>query len=115
MTHNFWTKLDGILIKSEKIIDRPKGSAHPKYPALIYPLDYGFLENTKSSDGNEIDIWIGSLEEKYLDAILCTVDILKNDTEIKLLLGCTIDEKNEILEFHNNSEYMSAILIERNK
>lgn len=24
-------------------IDRPKGTAHPHYPEIIYPIDYGFL------------------------------------------------------------------------
>ncbi len=37
-------------------------------------LDYGFLENTTVSDGQEVDIWIGSLNKKRATAILCTRD-----------------------------------------
>jgi inorganic pyrophosphatase len=38
---------------------------------------------------------------------------MKRDSEIKLLIGCTLEEKRIILDFHNNSEYMKGILIER--
>lgn len=110
---NFWEKLVTIFENSEIIIDRPKGSVHPKYPSIVYPLDYGYLKGTKSGDGNEIDVWSGSLPARNIDYVIATVDILKSDVEIKLLCGCTIEEKDLILEFHNSSEYMSAIIIEK--
>ncbi|HET6419823.1 MAG TPA: hypothetical protein VFG19_06695 [Geobacteraceae bacterium] len=69
--------------------------------------------NKPHGDGNEVDVWRGSNSEARLDAVLCTVDILKRDAEVKLLLGCTEREKTAILDFHNASEYMAAVLIER--
>jgi len=33
------------------LLDRPKGTVHPRYPDLIYPLDYGYLENTFAGMG----------------------------------------------------------------
>lgn len=39
-------------------IDRPMGSSHPKYPNLIYSVNYGFVPNTISGDGEEIDCYI---------------------------------------------------------
>jgi inorganic pyrophosphatase len=110
---NFWDKIDHILMTSEIVIDRPKGSKHPKYPDFIYPLDYGYLKGTTSSDGAEIDIWRGTQDEVTTEAIVCTVDVKKNDTEMKILVGCTDDEMMMILNFHNSSDYMAAILIER--
>ena len=109
---NFWKKIDKLYKKSKIIIDRPKGSKHPKFKKLIYPVDYGYLKNTKSMDGNGIDIWIGTNNKKIVDTVLCIVDLLKNDSEIKLLLSCTNYEKELIYKFHNN-KYMSAILIKR--
>lgn len=109
---NFWEKLVYLLHNATVIIDRPKGSCHPRYSSVIYPLDYGYLDGTTAADGNGIDVWRGSLPEAHLDAIVCTVDILKRDTEIKLLLGCTDQEKESILRFHQN-QYMSAIIIEK--
>lgn len=58
---NFWLQLNTLLKKSEIVIERSKNTAHPKYPTfIIYPVDYGFLKEIKASDGNEIDIWVGS-------------------------------------------------------
>jgi len=36
----FWNAVDELVNNSEIVIDRPKGTAHPKYPNLIYEVDY---------------------------------------------------------------------------
>ena len=109
----FWKMLDFLVENNKLVIDRKKGSAHPKYPKMIYPADYGFLEGTSSMDGGGIDVWLGTDSAKKLDAVICTVDIIKNDSEIKFLIGCTAEEKDIILDFHNNSRYMKGIIINR--
>ena len=68
------------------------------------------IKNTSGGDGNEIDVWRGSLGKKVLNAIACTVDILKRDTEIKLIVGCS-DHEIEIIKRFYTSEYMSAIIL----
>ena len=108
----FWQALDELIRTSEIVIDRPRGSAHPRYPEMIYPVDYGYLKGSTSMDGQGIDVWRGS-GEKRIDAIICTVDLLKRDSEIKLLIGCTEEEKQLIYELHNDSEYMKGVLIRR--
>ena len=100
-------------MQSEIVIDRPKGSAHPRYPHMIYPLDYGYLKDTSAMDGNGIDVWLGSDSSRRIDAIICTVDLVKRDSEIKLLIGCTEEEKQLALKKHNDSQYMKGILIRR--
>lgn len=45
---DFWRNLDELVRQSKIIIDRPKGTAHPKFPDFIYKVDYGYLENTSS-------------------------------------------------------------------
>ena len=72
----FWQEMNQLAASNPMVIDRPKGSAHPRYPQLIYPFDYGYLENTTASDGSGIDVWIGSLHKKVLTGILCTFDTL---------------------------------------
>lgn len=113
MNNDFWTALDTLVLASEIIIDRPKNSAHPRYPDMIYPADYGYLKNTASMDGDGIDVWLGSEPAKSIDAIMCIVDLVKRDSEIKILIGCTEEEKHIIYDFHNDSEYMKGILIRR--
>ena len=113
MNNEFWQAIDSLASSGKIVIDRPKGSRHPKYPDCIYPVDYGYLENTTSMDGGGIDVWRGSLTTDTVDAIICTVDLMKKDSEIKLLMGCTEEEMKTIYEFHNNSEFMKGILIKR--
>lgn len=108
----FWARLDEVMAMCDLIIDRPKGSPHPRYPAVRHPLDYGYLESTRSGDGDGIDVWIGSLPGRTVSAIICTVDLEKRDAEVKILLGCTRQEAREILTMHNAGS-QSAILMER--
>lgn len=113
MNNAFWAAVDRLVSDSEIIIDRPKNSAHPRFPDMIYPLDYGYLAGTASADGDGIDIWLGSLPERRTQAIICIVDLMKRDSEIKILIGCTEAEQEIILKFHNNSEFMKGVLIKR--
>ena len=112
-TSKFWSALDKLVEISDIIIDRPKDSAHPRYPDFIYPLDYGYLDNTSSMDGDGIDVWQGSDPAQNLTAIICIVDLMKRDSEIKLLIGCTEEEIQTVLEFHNSSEFMKGLLVRR--
>jgi len=110
----FWLALDKLVSETNIVIDRPKGTRHPKYPDFIYPVDYGYLENTSSMDGGGIDVWKGS-ENETVDAIICTVDLLKRDSEIKILAGCSEREKRLIMALHNSTEYMKGILLRRGR
>ena len=110
---SFWKAVDTLVSLGKIIIDRPKGSVHPKFSDVKYEVDYGYIENTSSMDGGGIDVWLGSLAEKKVNAIICTVDLMKKDSEIKLLIGCTEEEMNTVYEFHNSTEFMKGILIRR--
>lgn len=109
-THEFWEFLHQLIDTNPIVIDRPKSSTHPRYKDLIYPVDYGYLEGTTTVDGGGVDVWVGSLEKHRLDAVVCTIDLAKRDIELKLLLGCSIEEIQKILGFLN-SNTMRAILI----
>ncbi len=108
----FWKVLDELVSGTEIIIDRPTGTAHPKYPDFVYKVDYGHLKETSSMDRDGIDVWVGSGEKK-IDAIMCIVDLLKKDSEIKILIGCTEEEKKIVYETHNETPFMKGILIRR--
>ncbi len=110
---NFWRQLDRLVAGCTIRIDRPGGSPHPRYPSFIYPLDYGYLERTESGDGSGLDVWIGSLPDRTVTAVLCTVDLEKRDAELKILLGCTPEEARQIAAVHSAGA-QAAILIERN-
>lgn len=109
----FWSALDEIVSNSEIVIDRPKGTRHPQYHDMLYEVDYGYLKGTTSMDGGGIDVWKGTDAKQGVDAIICIVDLLKRDSEIKILIGCTEIEKEKIYHLHNDSEYMKGVLIRR--
>lgn len=109
---DFWKALDELVNNSEIVIDRPKGSAHPKYSSSVYQVNYGYLKETSSMDGKGIDVWVGSGEKK-IDSIMCTVDLVKKDSEIKILIGCTDDEKAIVYKTHNETPFMKGVLIRR--
>jgi len=111
--HEFWNALDELVQSSEIVIDRPKGSAHPRYSDFIYQVDYGYLKNTSSMDGDGIDVWVGTDSEQKIDAVMCIVDLMKRDSEIKILIGCTEEEKRIVYKTHNETQYMKGILIRR--
>jgi inorganic pyrophosphatase len=106
----FWAAAAELVATSEIVVDRPKGSRHPKRPEAIYPVDYGYLKGTTAADGEGIDVWVGSLDAKTITGLVCTFDLSKRDAELKLLLGCTSREEREILSFLNMGE-MAAIFV----
>lgn len=111
--NEFWQELQNLMVHSEIVIDRPKNTAHPRYPTFIYPVDYGYLKGTAASDGNEIDIWVGTAPIKVINGILCTVDPIKKDIETKIIYACTTDEIAQICTIMNN--VMKAIYIAKNR
>jgi inorganic pyrophosphatase len=108
----FWCRLVQLVATSRVEIDRPKGSAHPEHPAFLYPYDYGYLDGTQSGDGDGIDVWVGSLPERTVTGIICSVDMAQRDAEVKILLGCTQGEAWAILQTHTTGA-QAAILVER--
>ena len=109
---SFWDYLTHLVAVSRLIIDRPRKSSHPIYPGIIYPLDYGYLEGTTTIDGCGVDIWLGTSGSQKISGVLMTVDLHKRDTELKILLGCTEEEMQMILNFQNN-QAMRALLVRR--
>ncbi|MGL4338226.1 MAG: inorganic diphosphatase [Turicibacter sp.] len=77
------------------VMDRPMGSKHPKHE-FIYPINYGYLPNTISGDGEEVDAYvIGEFEpldtfEGYVVGIVKR----ENDKEDKLIVCKEIGKYN---------------------
>ncbi len=40
------------------VTDRPLGSAHPRYPEMIYPVNYGYVPGVMAGDNAEQDVYI---------------------------------------------------------
>ena len=96
-------------------IDRPFGSKHPKY-GFIYPVNYGFVPNTISGDGEEVDCYLlGVFEpvEKYKGKCIAIVH-RTNDNDDKLIIvpndkDYSEDAINALVEFQE--QYFEHIII----
>ncbi len=68
-------------------IDRPMGSRHPNY-GFIYPINYGYIPNTISGDGEELDCYIlGVFEPLETFTGKCIAIIHRiNDDDDKLII-----------------------------
>jgi inorganic pyrophosphatase len=111
---DFWEGLDRLVAGRDIVIDRPRGSRHPRHPAFTYPLDYGYLAGTRAADGDGLDVWLGSRydpERPAITAIVCTVDLAQQDVEIKLLLGCTRSEMDTIVQAHTRGAQRGVLVV----
>ena len=74
-------------------MDRPLGSKHPKH-GFIYPVNYGYIPNTISGDGEELDAYVLG-EHKPLEEFTGSVVAIihrTNDNDDKLVVMA--DERN---------------------
>lgn len=110
---NYFEALDALVRNSKIIIDRKKGSSHPKYPNTVYKVDYGYINNTTAIDGNEVGVYKGTSLVQKATGVLCTFELIKKDTEVKILIGLTNKEMNLVYKTHNTSEYINALLVKR--
>lgn len=115
INEEFWNLCEHLVKESRFILEHKAGTSHPQYSSFIYPVDYGYLKNTKSTDNDEIDVWKGSSSLYEINGCILTVDILKRDMEIKLLLGCSQEEIESIYMIHNYTSQQKGFIILRNQ
>lgn len=68
-------------------IDRSPGSAHPKHPELIYPVNYGYIPGVKGGDGEELDVYLLGVDvpvKEYKARVIGAI-LRHNDSEDKLI------------------------------
>jgi len=88
------------------IIDRPIGSKHPKY-GYIYPINYGFIPNTKAGDNEEIDVYIIDSKEPLKRARVKIIAIAKrlDDNEDKLIAVVDFNLKYKKEQIYKKIEF----------
>lgn len=91
--------------KVNVIIDRPLGSKHPKH-GFVYEINYGYIPNTKSPDGEELDAYYLGVDTPLEKAkgICIAVIHRTNDDDDKLVVvpeGTDIsdEEIEKLVEF----------------
>lgn len=57
-------------------VDRPLGSRHPNYSGTIYSVNYGYVEEIRSPDGEEQDAYILGIDtpvDKFTGIIIAII------------------------------------------
>ena len=100
-------------------MDRPMGSSHPKH-GFIYPINYGFIPNTISGDGEELDAYVigPTVPLKEFTGLCCAVIHRTNDDDDKLIVvpkGTNIDDATieKITDFQE--KYYKHVIIRNTK
>ena len=78
------------------IVDKPIGSHHPKYPDIIYLVNYGYVPNTISGDGEELDCYIlGEYKplKEYKGKCIAVIH-RKNEEDDKLIIHTNTKEES---------------------
>ncbi len=109
-------KTESYLNKSVTIkIDRPFGSKHPKH-GFIYPVNYGYVPNTVSGDGEELDAYLLGVFEPVKEFKGKCIAIIHrtNDDDDKLVIVpdnkyYSDDAINALTEFQE--QYFEHIII----
>jgi inorganic pyrophosphatase len=93
--HLRWDAWEHLVRTRGVTLDRPRHAPHPQYPDIIYPLDYGYVEGTLGTDGEGLDVFVGTADgtgaspATGLVGLLLTTDHRRGDREVKLLVDCT--------------------------
>ena len=95
-----WAAWEAFVRRAGITIDRPYGSRHPAFPEIVYPMNYGFVNDTTSSDTKEVDIFKGTADNGLVGLIM-THDRHRKDREMKLLFNCNPEEIYLALGFVN--------------
>lgn len=98
-------------------IDRPLGSKHSKYD-LIYPVNYGYVPNTISGDGEELDAYLLGIDEpvdEYEGECIAIIH-RTNDNDDKLVIvpegrEYSDTEINDLIDFQE--KYFKHIIIRK--
>ena len=97
-------------------VDRPLGSAHPGYPDLIYPINYGYVDGILAADGEEQDVYLFGADEplKTFEGKVIAVYHRTNDNEDKWIVSLdgreyTDEEIMEAIFFQE--QYFEGVLL----
>ena len=84
------------------IVDRPLGTTHPNHKDIIYPINYGYIENLFAGDGEEQDAYILGIDKK--------VDIFRGT--VFAIIHRLDDVEDKLVVAPNNKRFTSKEIME---
>src|SRR3989339_1625110 len=103
--------------KVNVIIDRPLGSKHPKH-GFIYEVNYGYVPDTKSKDGEEIDVYVLGVNKAIEKTTGVCIAVIRrtNDDDDKLVVtpngeNFSDEEIEKLVEFQE--KYFKHVILRK--
>ncbi len=97
-------------------IDRPLGSSHPRFPNMIYPVNYGFVDDVYAEDGENQDVYLLGIDIPVSEftgrviAVYCRI----NDVEDKWIVsydGKDLSDEQILRQIHFQEQYFQGKLL----
>lgn len=97
------------------VVDRQLGSKHPKW-GFVYETNYGFIPNTISPDGEELDAYLLGTDKPVASGSGKVIAIIHrtNDDDDKLVVsidGADIDNETIIKSTNFQEKFFESIII----
>ena len=97
------------------VMDRPLGTKHPKH-GFEYPVNYGYIPNTVSGDGEELDAYVLGIYEPIAEFEGQVVAIIHrtNDNDDKLIVvpqGQNISDEEIRKQTHFQEQWFESIIL----
>lgn len=108
----FWQKVDTLCLSGDFVLKNVKGSVDVHYHNLVFPCDFGYLQDSSKNEVTSIACFKGS-KGLQCESCIVSVDILKGSLNVMLLLGVSDQEEDEILRFLNQTDFQKTVLIRK--
>lgn len=99
------------------VMDRPLGSTHPKH-GFFYPVNYGYIENTISGDGEELDAYVLGEHvplKNFTGRVIAIIHRLDDDDDKLVVMqdgrNYSDEQINALTEFQE--KYFKSIIIRK--
>ena len=99
------------------VMDRPLGTKHPKH-GFVYEVNYGYIPNTVSGDGEELDAYVLNVDEplKEFEGEVVAVLHRTNDDDDKLIVvpkGTKIDDQTIFKKTHFQEQWFKSVILRK--
>ncbi len=104
------------------IVDRPLGSRHPRFPDLVYPVNYGYIPGVFAPDGEEQDVYVLGVDHPIQTFHGRIIAVIRRDDDVEEKwvaapdgVTFTADEIRAAAAFQERFFHSHVILIEENE
>ena len=114
MQEILWNHLLGKSVHVK--IDRPMGSHHPEH-GFLYPVNYGYIPDTVSGDGEELDAYVLGVFnpiEEFSGTVIAVIHREDNDDKLIVVAdGNSYSDEEIWKEVHFQEQFFSSEIIRR--